>query len=759
MKKTRLLTSLFALALLASCGGEATTNTATTPATTADTATTDTGATTDQTTPEQTTPEETTPEETTANPSDTLTKEMVAELKGGLALQGIVQTYFVDYEMGWYELYELAGNNEYYYSTYADLEEIVDEETGETTGFKDPEHFTSMYFQKAQPFTEIDPETEEEVTYEDKTAVVTLGLDNKVHEQHPFSFSDGSYYAWADTGFSAIFDGISASDFVADEDYFGEGEGEGLYAFTADFDALAEGDDELKEYYDGITSKVVDFLYGSVGNYPLNTLTFVTDGYHIVSIDAYSYQPDETGFYGDTWQKFVYDVVAYGADVEVEEVKPIEGDSIADLDNAFAALAGANYSVTGAKLTFNPEDPEAEPVTEEMLEEYSVNGLVLSYVMDEDYNLAKNPKCFQIGQTQSGLLLQQEYTMVGDNFYYDEYPTTKVTKEILDFNISSKFFTYDETTESYVFDYDTVSALVPGMTTDFDMGYLTYGSTMDIDRLEIQIQEEGIVLDAYYGNSVYELMYYDIQKTERPAEVVGNGNDLTWYDLCYGMDYYDVAVEIAGSEDLLLEVPTIGGYYNYAGLYAAAKDEADPESSDIIQFQYPVLALYGDIFSSYEARLTAAGYTITTPFDGQHANVVAEKIVETEEGKKIKINVDFWAYAPQNSSTKYLIVEPTFTPVEEELPFAGNWTTIMPAYDEGGEVTGSEDVTLVINNDLTGSYRGLSVTFTENNGTYTYEGDKYSISFTYDAEQDIINLTHENKTPHWVETVQFTRKL
>ena len=753
MKKTRLLTSLFALALLASCGGEPTTNTATTPATTtADTATTDTGATTpEETTPEQTTPEETTPEETTADPSDTLTKEMVAELKGGLALQGIVQTYFVDYEMGWYELYELAGNNENYYSAYADLEEKVDEETGETIGFEDPEHYSSMFFQKAQPFTKVDSETGEEVTYEDMTAVVTLGLDNKVHEQHPFSFSDGSYYAWADTGFSAIFDGISASDFVADEDYFEEGEGEGLYAFTADFDSLAEGDDELKEYYDGITSKVVDFLYGSVGNYPLNTLTFVTDGYHIVSIDAYSYQPDETGSYGDTWQKFVYDVVDYGADVEVLKVEPLEKATIPELDQFFASLAAGNYSLTAIQSDYDKE--AGDFALTQTLSETVAQGFVVDELYDKE-NALVGARAFGLGQTTSGIPFQQNMIFINGGYYFNDRATTAVTEEFLTFDISSAFFTENDFGE-YVFDYAEALETIPGLDTSFDLYEFNYALGTDFDKLTIN--PDGVII-AESAEVRTDMMFSGIGQTTLPNTMIGNGDNLTWVDLIGRSKSYEQALTNVGGQEVLDMIPVLGGYYNNAGLFA--------NNEGITQIQYklgPGSMSYAAIDAGllgYTNKLTTAGYTMVDEYDPENEDdpwhVEGTKEI-TIEDKKYDLTVEFFV-ASDKQNNFYFIIAPSIAEHVDPLPIIGSWYGDVPNKDpETGDTIDYQRIILTINNDLTGTFGEDAVTFTENNGTYTYEGDKYSIAFTYNSELDAISLQYKTENEKLNYSVFFIR--
>ena len=752
MKKTRLLTSLFALALLASCGGEPTTNTATTPATTADTATTDTGATTpEETTPEQTTPEETTPEETTADPSDTLTKEMVAELKGGLALQGIVQTYFVQDEMGYYELYELAGNNENYYSSFADLTEIVDEETQEVTGFEDPEHFTSLYFQKAQPFTEVDSETGEEVTYEDMTAVVTLGLDNKVHEQHPFSFSDGSYYAWADSGFSAIFDGISASDFVANEDYFEEGEEEGLYAFTADFASLAEGDDELKEYYDGITSKVANFLYGSVGNYPLNTLTFVTDGYHIVSIDAYSYQPDETGSYGDTWQKFVYDVVDTGADVEVLKVEPLEKATIPELDQFFASLAAGNYSLTAKENAYDEETKDY--ALTQTLSETVAQGFIVDELYDKE-NALVGARAFGLGQTTDGTPIQQNMIFINGGYYYNDYATTKVTEEFLTFDISSAFFTKNDFGD-YVFDYAEALETIPGLDTYFDLGEFNYALGTDFDKLTINTNG---VITAESAEVRTDMMFSGIGETTLPKNMIGKGDNLTWNILLGRSKYYEQALTNVGGQEVLDMIPILGGYYNNVGLLANDKG--------ITQIQYKLgpgslnNAVIDAGILGYANKLTTAGYTMVDEYDPENEDdpwyVEATKEVIIED-KKYDLTVKF-QLGKDKYNNYYFVIIPSIAEHVDPLPFAGSWHGDVPNKDpETGVTIDYERIFLTINNDLTGTFGEDAVTFTEDNGTYTYKGEKYSISFTYNSEVDGIYLDYQTENPNLCYTVVFMR--
>ena len=664
MKKTRLLTSLFALALLASCGGEATTNTATNPGTTtADTTTTttDTGAsdttpdtttgedTTPDTTTEDTTPTETTPETTPEpEPSDQLTKEMFAQLKAGVALEGLVSTYYEDYEFGWLEQYSVQADNAGLSFAWGDVEE--DDETGDLV-FPETLNHTG-YYREAAPFED------EDGLQEGKTALVSLGLDNELSEQHPFSFDTYEYFDFADTGFAALFDGFKASDFEANQDFFeDEVDAETYYAFTWVMDPEEE-DEEVIAYYDDLTSKIANVLYASIGNYPLDSITLITDGFNIVGLEAYSFTEDD--FFGAFSQTFMYEVVALGDDVEVKEVKKVEGETIPELE---AALASLRNNVYNAELMWAEYDEELEDYYPySMAEEYALGNFAFSLIYNEEgLEDAFGFALMEYNET----LYQQNFTFIGDAFYYDDLPTTKVTEEFASFGISSVFFTPVEDAEgTYLFDYEAALATIPGLDNAFTSLAFSYSYDWEFTQLYISVEEGGVFVEFYDANNddYLDIYYYNIGEPEYDPDMFRfNGDDLTWDDLLGGSKNYEQAVTNVGGKDVLDLIPVLGGSYNTAGLYA------DAEGNTQIQYKLGSgslsVAAIDSAVLTYQAKLNSAGYTIIDEYDSTNPDdpwkVIGELPVEIEE-TSYTLQVAFFL-AQDSQKNYYFIISPVLT--------------------------------------------------------------------------------------------------
>ncbi len=660
MKKTRLLTSLFALALLASCGGEATTNTATNPGTTtADTTTTDTGAsdttptntgdTTPDTTTGDTTPEETTPESTPEpEPSDQLTKEMFAQLKAGVAFEGVVSTYYEDYEFGWLEQYSIQANNVGLSFAWGDVEE--DEETGDPI-FPETLNHTG-YYREATPFED------EDGLQEGKTALVSLGLDNELSEQHPFSFDTYEYFDYAETGFASLFDGFKASDFEADEEFFEDDlDAETFYAFTWVMDPEEE-DEEVIAYYDDLTSKIANVLYASIGNYPLDRITLITDGFNIVGLDAYSFTEDE--FYGAFSQTFMYDVVALGDDVQVKEVKKVEGETIPELEAALATLRNNVYNAEAMWLEYDEDLEDYYPYS--MAEEFALGNNVFSLIYNEDG--IEDGFGFTLMEYNE-TLYQQNYTFIGESFYYDDLPTTKVTDEFTSFGISSVFFTPVEDEEgTYLFDYEAALATIPGLDNEFTSLAFSYSYEWEFTQLSITVDEGEVFVEFYDANynDYLDIYYYNIGDPEYDAEMFAfDGDDLTWDDLLSGSTNYEQALTNVGGKDVLDLVPVLGGYYNTAGLYADAKGTT--------QIQYKLgsgslsVAAIDSAVVSYQAKLEEAGYTITDGYDSTNPDdpwqVIGNLDVEIE-GTSYNLQVAFFV-AQDSQKNYYFIINPVIS--------------------------------------------------------------------------------------------------
>ena len=107
----------------------------------------------------------------------------------------------------------------------------------------------------------------------------------------------------------------------------------------------------------------------------------------------------------------------------------------------------------------------------------------------------------------------------------------------------------------------------------------------------------------------------------------------------------------------------------------------------------------------------------------------------------LEVTYDDGDYQFDGTLTDFVPAEDEATP--EESTFIGTWTGVL----EGAQTI---DVTIVINDDMTGSYNGMSF-------TYTVEGNK--ISATTDDETYEITITYIPETQeievHVLDTYEY----
>lgn len=95
----------------------------------------------------------------------------------------------------------------------------------------------------------------------------------------------------------------------------------------------------------------------------------------------------------------------------------------------------------------------------------------------------------------------------------------------------------------------------------------------------------------------------------------------------------------------------------------------------------------------------------------------------------------------------------------------GSWKGDLKgySYDDEENFDDLSDITIVLNEDLSGSYSGTSVTWTlmgENTllaGRYRYYTDDYQVHFGYDEENDTIDVKWENMIEGDYKIGTFTR--
>lgn len=103
---------------------------------------------------------------------------------------------------------------------------------------------------------------------------------------------------------------------------------------------------------------------------------------------------------------------------------------------------------------------------------------------------------------------------------------------------------------------------------------------------------------------------------------------------------------------------------------------------------------------------------------------------------------------------------------EAEATVYGTWVGDLTGYDYEGEPNYDDlsDVCIVINEDLSGSYRGTSVTWTLMGegtllaGRYRYYNDDYQVHFGYDEDTDTIDVKWEDMMEGNYRTGTFERQ-
>ena len=361
------------------------------------------------------------------------------------------------------------------------------------------------------------------------------------------------------------------------------------------------------------------------------------------------------------------------------------------------------------------------------------------------------------------------FGVLSNTFTYDEESGVMVGKDgaiASRSEITSAFMTPDYTLCVYVIGEDTIVVKDNAITDLTVEGTLAEGETVVIDGISYIVEGEMLTpetpdepdpepVSSYYGTWTGKV-------GPNTATLVLNDDDTGSYNDSL-FTYVDdgekiVATEESGKFTLTiiydevsqsLKVTYDDGDYQFDGTltdFVPAEDEATPEESTFIGTWTGVLegaqtidvtiVINDDMTGSYNGMsftYTVEGNKISATTDDGTYEITITYIPETQE---IEVHVlDTYEYYEFDGTLS------DYTPAEgdssETTPesFYGTWTGVL----EGAQTI---DVTIVINDDMTGSYNGMSFTYTVegNKISATTDDGTYEITITYIPETQEIEV-------------------
>lgn len=480
----------------------------------------------------------------------------------------------------------------------------------------------------------------------------TLGLDNAVHEK-ALSYIDDEgntvHPLYEDTGFtSSFFSDFSITPLFEVEDPTGEG----YYAYKVEDSDLAE---EEKTPY----ALLYDAFAASMGKPSFTSFIFLTDGTKIVKLLAED-REEEDNYYLS--YDYVFDVVSSGEETVANNAAPIEGDTIAELDEAYAKIGEGNFTEQDQCDMYFIDDEGAEhsahltKLTMQCTEESILYTPYIYSDADADYYLGIDSGylIYEDGKMQQVTPLEKGYYLHAEKFTGSfSYP-----------KLSSVFFTK---TDDNTYKADFTQEKYQGLFLDKNLKYVFMAlSGNGVEKVEIQLLSDGSFTATTYSS--YQRIittYTDIGSTEPSftAETVNdNTDDLTWEDLLYSKQY-DSLLSLLGSADNLSLLPTMGGDFSEVS-YSSHYD-----SDDLKRFRldYPLVTqsltsqYCSGLIDRYQARLEAdTNWTINTVYDAYKNAEDSYFLIKATYNDTITIGSNDYTYTLEagythklNSSTSY----------------------------------------------------------------------------------------------------------
>lgn len=278
---------------------------------------------------------------------------------------------------------------------------------------------------------------------------------------------------------------------------------------------------------DSEVNKAVLIQLTGLTDYTLANLLVTTDGYHITHIEA------ESEVYSDYLSEESVvcsaDVLKLG-EVEIAPLKPYQGETDADFDEAMARLQKGNYHV---KESIQSISDTTEPA---QINEVDVAAGILSWntTYSTSYFVNSGNNLAEISLLEDD---QGHLSIYKDGYYLPDC-------NIPSLNISSIFFTKGDD-GIYTFDSEFYPEIALS-TKDFDPIDNT-----EVTTLQVKIAEEEIVFVAETAYDRYEVTYSQIGEIEEPDFEIPEGLD--YLRLGEAFQFEDAYLPLFGLDALTVE--------------------------------------------------------------------------------------------------------------------------------------------------------------------------------------------------------------
>lgn len=501
-------------------------------------------------------------------------------------------------------------------------------------------------------------------------AINYLGLDNKIH-------SESSSYKWDDYGFGNPFASRKNSYFQRNAEASTDTEkvyDRKIQQVTTENSAL-------------LTNRNTFFGCGITGG----TVTAFSLTINSTSILSYSATINYNATQSGVKYTFSYEITGkIDSTDEAEVAKKFSSVKTGTEDAAFnaarAKIAGGNYTETNV---FSVEySGSTLPLTSVVVNHTASDAkVVISQAGDDGSRELYSSGLFSISNgtwSEIGEIGEKGYYLVGEE-----------DVSVPDYSISSLIFTKNG--NIYTLGASNGVLFEPY---EYSIGasFDGVGSVMEVSDLVITIADDSVTFEtigtATLNNTEYDATYTTtftaIGTTESALKGITyktNGDDLLRTDILADQkdeDSYKNIVTYLGGEDVLNKVPTYGGKFNTATAYYNSSTSASFKAaiywdvgfnSGNFADQTALQNYLESVYTTYEGRLTAAGYTVDSD------NGVATEEFQKDD-KTYVLTVKYGLiYSTTSSGTKYYYFAAMPSVAEKKTAAAGDSASAVKGFD------------------------------------------------------------------------------
>lgn len=425
----------------------------------------------------------------------------------------------------------------------------------------------------------------------DLAATAILDISNKISYSYVLNSTETAYLSFDESGFMNAFEIFAWSDFANDGDD------------TSKYYLDIEGTD----YGDALSLLSVQLLGNSTVPLLKKFALIYEDG------KIKGYEGTYEAINANSQERTIKgEFLKLGQEVQLEcDIKPVEGEEDQQFAKVMDSLKKGNYEltdiywgITGDETMAEYENPTISTIVSDsksmVISKYSADT-VENPVID-DKNILSKVAYVDHGNSEVSIC-----NVINGKYYQNESRQKGSILSLLSsFDISSLFFNYDESTNTYV--YDNVNARATFTLTNtyspFSPSYSMLG------RFEMVLNDDGSVTfnAAYaYPASVEQITYRKIGEVEEinkndSLEVLTDCTSLSMSELLSNQkSRLDNLTAYLKGEDVVNLIPTLGGTHSLGTLYYS-------EDYDSYAVEYRLNSIGTSLLTEYEGKLTTAGF-------------------------------------------------------------------------------------------------------------------------------------------------------